>query len=150
MSELSQEQINKELAKLAEGLEMDKAIEAKLLARVAELLNKVQYPDNYCPKCAERMFFKNGSFCCPLHGKQDTIMTIIKTPDPQVPSEKLIPTASTEFIKRPLKTPGRAETIRKLANELPPPGTPAKSSIPVDPRDGMPLPGATSKNINWV
>ena len=139
MSELSQEIINKEISKIVEGLEMDKAIEAKLMAEIQELVNKVQFPDNYCPKCADRMFFKGGSFVCPLHGPQGVILTKISTPSPQ---------EEPEFKPRPIRNPKRAATIRELANGLAPSGSP--SATPVDPKDGSPLPGATSKEINWV
>ena len=143
MSELSQEAINNEVAKLVEGLEVDEKIIDKIMSDVKELINKVQYPDNYCPKCAERMFFKNGAFCCPLHGKQDIIMTIIPASKPQ-PSDSPEP----EFTRRPIRNPKRASTIRDLANKLGDSG--AIRPTPVDPKDGSPLPGATSKEINWV
>ena len=134
MSELKQETINKLIKEIVEGLDVSEEKRTWVDNQISELINKVQFSDNYCPDCVERMFWKNGGFVCPKCGKsQEVALTKVEATSP-------VPTGVP-------KNPKRAATIRDLANNL---GSGPITTTPVDPRDNTPLPGATSKEINWV
>ena len=136
MSELKQETINKLIKDVVSGAGIDKEKEDWLYNEIAELVNKVQFSDNYCPECVERMFWKNGGFVCPKCGKtQKVILTKIESPAPVIPEPK--------FEARPVNK-RKAATILELRNRM-------DGGAPVTPQPGgETLPGAASKEINWV
>lgn len=154
MAELQQEQIDKLKEELIQRLVDEAGIPLeKVLAvteNIEEYTNKLQFPDNYCPICIERMFFKNGGFYCPKCGKQQEVV-LTRVAETQLNREDLPPAPASPgepvFAPRPIK-PKRAATILSLRDKMD--GGGSAGSTPRDPVDGMPLPGATSKDINWV
>jgi len=146
MSDIKKEKIDEIIKSIVLGAGVDKEKEDWLNAEIQELVNKVQFSDNYCPDCVERMFWKNGGFFCPKCGKQQTVI-LTKISEVPAPDEPVI-FESQEAPPTPKKNPKRAQTIRNLANRLGESG--ASSPVVVDPQNGSPLPGATSKEINWV
>ena len=152
MAELQQEQVDQLKKELIErlvdeaGIPMEKVL--AVTENIEEFANKLQFPDNYCPICIERMFFKNGGFYCPKCGKQqEVVLTRVAIAEhredlPPVPASPGEP----EFAPRPIK-PKRGASILALRDKM---DSGSASSTPRDPVDGMPLPGATSKDINWV
>jgi DNA-directed RNA polymerase subunit M/transcription elongation factor TFIIS len=132
---------------------------SELKKAVFDLIQRVLYPEQFCPECDDRLFLNGNKYNCLNCGysrdfspPQTTIVTRVqteKTVKPQtgkVPEqvEKAIAQANENI--RTVVPSSRGEQIRKLADQL------GDSHVAPTPHDTDVLKGADPnvRDVNWV
>lgn len=135
----------------------DDVINAKAKDDILDLINRVQFPDNYCKECSGRMFFSNMQLVCEDCGKETGLVKNVTQPqfytgDPadtgMTTSTGVVPVNQSKVKARKngqkifsASTPG--EAIRQALA--------ASESGGVSPAEIVEkVPGGTSNEVNWV
>jgi tRNA(Ile2) C34 agmatinyltransferase TiaS len=136
--------------------------EVELKKQIFQLVQRVLYPEQFCPDCEERMFFNpdNSSYNCPNCGYQSRVNapgTVARlavptnrqpgTVPPQV--EKVIAEANESMKDTPilLKPKPIGEQIRKLVNDRDSGG----SSTPTKEAEAqLRTDKNVAKDVNWI
>ena len=138
----------------------------ELKKQIFALVQRVLYPDQFCPECDDRLFFAPTGWSCPNCGYQrqqgevPKIVVTPLTPTPQVPrpsQEGKVPPQVEKAIQEAdqnMKEPRRVATptsqgakIQKLVSQMDSGGASAPT-----PQDEAKVKGDknASKDINWV
>ena len=112
---------------------IDKTIETyienkeELKKQIFGLIQRVLYPDQFCPKCNDRLFFGPAGWSCTNCGFQkQSIQTPQTTPQPiirpsqtgNVPKEVEQMIESTKEPRRVIAPTKRGQNIRKLVDQM--------------------------------
>ena len=131
----------------------------ELKKQIFQLVQRILYPEQFCPKCDERMFFdaSTSSYNCPNCGYQSQITTQTRIvtstrPTGKVPEvvEKVIAEAAENMKETPIPTRPTAlgEKIRKLVADRDAGGPAAPTK-----EDEARIKGSdknVANKINWV
>jgi len=139
--------------------------EAKFMIR--GLVNRIKFPDNYCPECDSQMFFDNHKFVCECGYEKEDKSVVESLPPKIIEKENNVEAPkfeSKQDIPKPTPQEIQAREQRKqsILNAL---NNPSKANVqgtgvkPVSGQgtaqqpatgDNELIPGATSKVVNWV
>lgn len=134
----------------------------ELKKAVFDLVQRVLYPDQFCPECDDRLFLNGNTYNClncgfsrgasvqpiaqPTQTTQPATSPQQKRPTGKVPEQvENVIAQATEAVRNPSPT-AKGDRIRKLAEQL------GDSSVAPTPHDTDVLKGADPnvRDVNWV